>query len=357
MGSTSDQLAAESLSRAAVPAIAGTALGALLAVAASSYFPTGFVRGIEPDLGVQVDTGVLLLGGRGAGGRPARLGRRDADPPTQPRARRGRRSRGETLARRAPSPAAATGVRFALTGHERSATTAAGTLVTLGLLVGGIVAAATFAASLDRLVTDPGRFGSNYTFAVEGNEELTGSDMRQLLEGDPDIAGLMILTGAEARSGATTLDLIGVEHVKGDLAPARLVGRLPSGPDEVALGRVTAGELDLEVGDELELTGPGGAGVYRVVGLAVVPGFAGYEGVGQGGVMTAEGLLRLEPASRRLPGGDHAALGAPADTGSGSARWSDRRRGCRTLPRRSRTSHECGGSRRSSPSSSASWRC
>jgi putative ABC transport system permease protein len=187
--------------------------------------------------------------------------------------------------------------------------------VTLGLLVGGIVAAATFAASLDRLVTDPGRSGSNYTFALEGNEELTGSDMRQLLEPYPDIAGLMILTGAEARCGGITLDLIGVEHVKGDLAPARLVGRLPAGPDEVALGRVTAGELDLEVGDELELTGPGGAGVYRVVGLAVVPGFAGYAGVGQGGVMTAEGLLRLQPA----PDASLAAItlrsGAPADTG------------------------------------------
>ena len=72
--------------------------------------------------------------------------------------------------------------------------------------------------------------------------------MRQLLEGDPDIAGLMILTGAEARSGGTTVNLIGVEHVKGDLAPERLVGRLPSGPDEVALGRVTAGDLGLEVG-------------------------------------------------------------------------------------------------------------
>jgi putative ABC transport system permease protein len=180
--------------------------------------------------------------------------------------------------------------------------------------VGGVVAATTFAVSLNRLVTDPGRFGSNYTFGAEGNEELSAADMRELLEDEPDVAGLMILTGAEPRSGGTTVDLIGVEHVKGDLAPERLIGRLPSGPDEVALGRVTAGELGLEVGDELKLTGSGGDVVYRVVGLAVVPGLAGYEGVGQGGVVTAGGLLRVEPA----PDSSLAAItvrdGAPSDT-------------------------------------------
>ena len=167
----------------------------------------------------------------------------------------------------------------------------------------------------------------------------------------------MILTGAEVRSGGTTVNLIGVEHVKGDLAPERLIGRLPSGPDEVALGRVTAGDLGLEVGDELALTGPGGDGVYRVVGLAVVPGFAGYSGVGVGGVVTAEGLLRLEPE----PDASLAAIAlrpdAPDDTRGGSPRSSGRRRDCRILPRRSRTSPGCAASPRSSPCSSAPWRC
>ena len=156
-----------------MPAIVGTALGAVLAVAASGFFPTGFVRRIEPDLGVQVDTGVLLLGGLALV--VALLAWVGVTLILRPnRAPAGPSIASETWRGARPNPAAATGVRFALTGHERSATTAAGTLVTLGLLVGGIVAAATFAASLDRLVTDPGRSGSNYTFAVEGNEELTG---------------------------------------------------------------------------------------------------------------------------------------------------------------------------------------
>ena len=314
VGSTSGQLAGESLTRAAVPAIAGPPSARSWPSPPRPTSRPASSAGSSPAW-ESTSTPASCCSAAWRWWSPCSPGSacRSSSDPTM--LRRGHRSRASRWrgARPALQPQPVSVSRS--TGHERSATTAAGTLVTLGLLVGGIVAAATFAASLDRLVTDPGRFGSNYTFAVEGNEELTGSDMRQLLEPDPDIAGLMILTGAEARSGGMTLDLIGVEHVKGDLAPARLVGRLPAGPDEVALGRVTAGELDLEVGDELELTGPGGAAVYRVVGLAVVPGFAGYGGVGQGGVMTAEGLLRLEPA----PDASLAAItlrsGAPADTG------------------------------------------
>jgi hypothetical protein len=113
VGSTNGQLAGESLSRAAVPALAGTAIGAFLAVAASGFFPTGFVRRIEPDLGVHVDAGVLLLGSLGlvfallvwVG--VALLGRPTHSPA-------GPSAASEALARSAPSPAAATGVRFAL---------------------------------------------------------------------------------------------------------------------------------------------------------------------------------------------------------------------------------------------------
>ena len=83
----------------------------ILAVAASGLFPTGFVRRIEPDLGVQVDTGVLVLGSLAlvvtllVGVGVALIVR-----PTHAAA--GPSVASETLARSAPSPAAATGVRF-----------------------------------------------------------------------------------------------------------------------------------------------------------------------------------------------------------------------------------------------------
>ena len=79
------------------------------------------------------------------------------------------------------------------------------------------------------------------------------------------------------------------------------------------MGRVTARQLHLKVGDDVALEGSAGRGSYRVVGLAVVPGLAAISGVGEGGVATADGLLRLEAEPDRAL----AVLvrpGAPANT-------------------------------------------
>ncbi len=295
LGFTSGQLTAEAMSRVAVPAAAGVAVGAVLAVLASGLFPAGFVHQIEPNPGLRADFAVLAVGAAALLlGLLAWAGVALLIAGTS-RAGRVPSLTAGTIARRAPSPAAATGTRFALTGHERSGGSAVGTLVALALIVAGLVGATAFATSLDRLVSDRARFGGNYTFGVGELTDLSANQLRTSLEGDPDIAGLMILSGGQARVGGTTVGLVGVEHVHGDLAPRLLTGRLPSGPDELAAGRVTARQLDLHLGDELPLVGAGGRGTYRVVGLAVVPTLGGIDGVGQGGVVTAEGLLRLEP--------------------------------------------------------------
>ena len=44
--------------------------------------------------------------------------------------------------------------------------------------------------------------------------------------------------------------------------------------------RVSADDIGRQVGDTVRLQGPKGAAAYRVVGIAVVPGVAGNDGVG-----------------------------------------------------------------------------
>ena len=105
----------------------------------------------------------------------------------------------------------------------------------------------------------------------------------------------MILTAAQVRDQQTTVALTGVEHVRGDLAPRVTAGRLPAGPDEVALGRVTARKLGAHIGDTRTFVGSNARGEFRVVGYAVVPTVGGNDGVGDGGVVTSDALLRLEP--------------------------------------------------------------
>jgi putative ABC transport system permease protein len=294
LGFTRGQLAVETVMRAAVPAAAGVATGAAVAVAASGLFPAGFVRVLDPHPGPRLDVGTLGVGGGVllaavlAWIAAAVLTTGAARAPRPP-------SRTAALfAERAPGPEAATGTRFALTARDGSSTAALGTLFALAVLVAGVVGAAVFAASHDRLVSDRGRFGTNYDFAVGDNTELSAAELRTALQGALDIAGLMILTGGQVRAGGQTVGLVGVEHVHGDLAPSLLAGRLPAGPDEVALGRVAARQLHLSVGDDVTLAGSDGRGSYRVVGLAVVPTIGGNDGVGQGGVVTAEGFSRLD---------------------------------------------------------------
>ena len=201
-------------------------------------FPAGFVRVLEPEPGVRIDlrtlvvVGGLLVAGVLCWVAAAMIAA-------------GRRQRWRTsvlpaaaIADRAPTPAAATGTRFAFAGP--GGPRAIGTLLALALLVGGVVGATAFGASLERLVTDRSQFGSNFDITAGDNSGLGADELRAAYEDDPDVAGLIILTEAEVRAGESTVGLIGVEHVRGDLAPRHLAGRLPQGPDEVALGRVTA---------------------------------------------------------------------------------------------------------------------
>ena len=295
LGYSSRQLAAETVLRAAVPAVAGVGLGVAGAVLASNVFPTGFVRAIEPHPGIRVDAGVLITGavllvlGLLAWVGIAFVSTR------RPRARHVRSHSSQTITRRAPTPAAATGTNFALTRRDGSAGASIGTVVAMALIVAGLVGATAFAVSLDRLVTDRGRFGSNYTFGVGDNSDLSASDLRKGLEGNRDIDGLMIVTAASARAGGATVQLTGMDRIRGDLAPRVLSGRLPESPDEAAIGAVTARDLHVHVGDELALAGSAARRNVRIVGTAVLPTVAGNDGVGTGVLMTQPGAIALEP--------------------------------------------------------------
>ena len=195
---------------------------------------------------------------------------------------------------------------------ERASTSVVGTLLGLVLLVAGAVGATTFATSVDHLVSHPRPVRQRLPVRGRRGAGSVGDELRSKLTGAPDVEGLSILTGATVRAGEASVGLIGVEHLLGNISPPVFSGRLPAGPDEVALGRLTADDLGVHIGDRLELAGSDGTATMNVVGLAVVPGLGGIDGVGQGGVVTSDGLARLTSQ----PEGSLAAVdlrsGAPA---------------------------------------------
>ena len=83
--------------------------------------------------------------------------------------------------------------------------------------------------------------------------------------------------------------------MRGEFELRILSGERPTALGEVALGRKAADELGVGVGDELTVSSAGADHQLRVVGLAVVPGVEGGDGIGEGGVVDAETFRSLDP--------------------------------------------------------------
>ncbi|HET7489647.1 MAG TPA: FtsX-like permease family protein [Acidimicrobiales bacterium] len=308
------QVLAESAGRAAVPVVVGAALAAVLASAASGAFPAGFVRRIEPYPGVRPDWPLLLAGAAALAAvligwtvLVLLLARR-VPAPRPPSALV------EWAAARARSAPLATGLRFAstTTRRDRGSVRAAvvGMVAAVSLLTGSVV----FGVSLGRLVTDGSRFGTNGDLYYGTGGDAVPDDVRAKLAGDRDVAGLMLYAVGQVRVGGFTLQLAGLDPVKGDLAPVVLSGRLPADDDEVALGRLAARTLHARVGSVLPAEGAAGARRLRVTGIAVVPSVEGLDGVGQDAVVTKRGMASVDPDARESVAAVRLRRGAPADT-------------------------------------------
>ncbi|MEO5840527.1 MAG: ABC transporter permease [Acidimicrobiales bacterium] len=295
LGFTDKQIVVESVGRAAVPIVVGSLLAIVVAVLASDVFPTGFARGLEPDPGIRIEAVVLIVGTIGlvlalllwnviaVGSAKVRPDVVRPSPVI------------EGIATKSPSATAATGLRLAFIRGERDSGSVRTSVVGLLMTVVGIVGALTFAASLERLVTDPARYGENYDGFFGSGQTTVSDELRAALEAEPDIDALMLLSDSQARVGDYTLRLIGMEPVKGDVSPRVLAGRLPLSEDEIALGRLAAHALHVGIGDELSLEGVDGSRTFRVTGLAVVPSIGSNEGIGQDGLVTYGGIRQIDP--------------------------------------------------------------
>ena len=298
IGYTSGQGSTEELVHAAALVVAGVAVGVVGAVIASSWFPRGFARALEPDGGqIRVDGPALLIGATVMAlallawvAAAARLARRRRLSPRPSAA-------ADALSRTSAPPEAQVGVRFAFSRDGRDRLSSWATIATLCLAVAALVGTLVFGSSLSRLVADGGRYGYNFDHVAGAP---TGGPLDPSVidaaRTAPGIAGAMALAQGTGSIGGDDIDLVGVEPLRGGLQPVVLAGRFPASPDEVALGAVTARALDVELGDDITFDGPNGRPVgYRVVGFVVLPSVSFGEGGGRGAAMVASGLQRVVP--------------------------------------------------------------
>jgi len=310
------QLVTAAMLRAFVIAIAAALLAVALAVVVSPLTPIGIAREADPDLGVFVDGPVLWSGAlaivaavlalalipawwytRGA---PFRTADRDGARP----------SRIVGWLRLSGAPlTTATGVRMALEpGRGRTAVPVRTTIVGAALAIATVVAALTFASSLDHLVSTPRLYGWSWDARVQTSGDtpeaaaVLHGQVADILKRSPSVAGFSDSVISRVDLDGVTVTALGTAHRTGDVGPTIVDGRAPRADDEVALGVKTLDRIGVGIGDTVRAQpdAGGAARKLRVVGRVVLPGLGTYPGsdktaLGEGALLTKAELHRLGP--------------------------------------------------------------
>jgi hypothetical protein len=263
--------------------LVASAVAVLVAIALSPFTPLGSARAYEWQRGLRVDATVLVLGAllvvtllTGAAVVAAsRVARRSEVVPGVggPSDSGDRPSRAVELAAGAgASPAFVVGMRMALQpGRGRTAAPVRSVMVSIALAVALVVATAAFAADLQRLVSSPTAYGQAWDAAVGTSFGRIPDGALRLFADTPYVDAVSGVAVGDVEVGGKDVPTWGLDLVEGTVFPTLERGRLPQSESEIVLGRSTAGETELAVGDAAEVTTPVGPRTMTVVGIATFP--------------------------------------------------------------------------------------
>lgn len=253
LGSRDDRAAAVLPGLVAVAVAVVTSVA--LAVGLSRFTPIGVARNVEPTPGTELNLAFLGLGAVAVA--LLTLGvwvisARRSSPETNPR--RVLRRSGSLAAR---VGAMGGGLRLpvaAMLAFGHGHRSPARRLAFLGVAIGvaGVVAASIFGASLERLASDPARWGWVGDQTVEVPDPVR-DDTYAALDAAEEVEAY-----AEVQAGTVTVEGRAVDAYRfdvrrGTMTPTLLAGRAPAGPGEIALGPALVDDLDVEVGDLVDV--------------------------------------------------------------------------------------------------------
>ncbi len=303
IGAAPRQLALAALAPGALVAAAGMALAVPGAYALSVFTPIGLARRAEVSSGFSFDAAVVLGGAAVlalllavrvalAAPRAARAGARGSQGGPS-----GARTAG-LLTGRWLSPVAASGIRLAFQpGHGRAAVAVRPAIVGMAAALAAVLAALVFGSSVSHVVGDPAVAGWDWDVTV-GNPHSVDVYTQAVprLRADRFVSGFTVTAMGDAvLDGRDDVTIVGLQTVTGHVVPPVLAGRLPSAPDEIALGGRELRALGKSIGGTVAAHGPHGPVALRITGEVVLsPEITNEQTeLGTGGVMTLGGADAL----------------------------------------------------------------
>jgi hypothetical protein len=191
-------------------------------------------------------------------------------------------------------------VRHALERGRGAASVPVGTaLFGTALAVLALCATAVFGASLTHLTGTPSLYGDDYQLLFSNSVATGGNPAPEVaaLKQDPAVTGIMYGTRNEISINGTSVNAVTGTAIRGPLLLSVASGRLPTGDDEIALGRTTLRQVGASVGSSVRVTvqvptGGTRTKLFRVAGTVSFPGQFGLGGLGTGAAITSAGYLQ-----------------------------------------------------------------
>ena len=215
----------------------------------------------------------------------------------------------DALARAGFGAPAVVGTRLALQpGRGRSATPVRSVLASLVVVIAAVTATVGFAVNLDRFVTSPHLYGWNWDVAIGSRfSAVIGPDAPEVLAGMTPVESVSGLTVGQVKIKNRVVPAIGIDELKGHLAPKIDNGHLPRADDEIVLGAKTMREAHARVGDAVDVEFGDKTRRMHVVAATTLPVFGrvaySEAGLGVGALTRAALFPQAEDPS--TPGGKY----------------------------------------------------
>jgi hypothetical protein len=171
----------------------------------------------------------------------------------------------------------------------------------IGIAVGtvGAVASTFVLVSLHALIDEPDRWGVTWDgVGALGDPTLLDTAV-DLLADDDDLTAIGVLDLGLVQSDGTDIATYAFTSAEGSIEPTVRRGRLPADDDEIALGELSMGELDVDIGDTIAVDGVNNEDPVplEVVGAVALPPYNDSRPA-MGAVMTPDGLAPVNQANQ-----------------------------------------------------------